>query len=99
MEEVPTLVNGTSEGKEWVISVGFMYDLDMQTNTADMLEEAVDYVKFLQKQIQCYKLKCKSKEMLVFDWLKYGRNSRNSKENANAWLENNKEALPAHCSV
>ncbi|KAJ6764082.1 hypothetical protein OIU79_024595 [Salix purpurea] len=27
------------------------------------------------------------------------RNSRNSKENANAWLENNKEALPAHCSV
>uniref|UniRef100_A0A6N2MSL4 BHLH domain-containing protein n=1 Tax=Salix viminalis TaxID=40686 RepID=A0A6N2MSL4_SALVM len=26
-------------------------------------------------------------------------NSRNSKENANAWPENNKKALPAHCSV
>lgn len=27
-------------------------DMDKQTNTADMLEEAVTYVKFLQKQIQ-----------------------------------------------
>ncbi|KAJ6693654.1 hypothetical protein OIU85_004434 [Salix viminalis] len=27
-------------------------NMDKQTNTADMLEEAVDYVKFLQKQIQ-----------------------------------------------
>ena len=25
-----------------------------QTNTADMLEEAVEYVKFLQKQIQVF---------------------------------------------
>lgn len=25
-----------------------------QTNTADMLDEAVEYVKFLQKQIQVY---------------------------------------------
>lgn len=35
-----------------------VYDLTLihiflqQTNTADMLEEAVDYVRFLQKQIQ-----------------------------------------------
>ncbi|KAL8031505.1 hypothetical protein ABFS82_13G029800 [Erythranthe guttata] len=27
-------------------------NMDKQTNTADMLEEAVVYVKFLQKQIQ-----------------------------------------------
>lgn len=27
-----------------------------QTNTADMLDEAVEYVKFLQKQIQVYTL-------------------------------------------
>ncbi|KAM7512670.1 hypothetical protein LguiB_011545 [Lonicera macranthoides] len=27
-------------------------NMDKQTNTADMLEEAVDYVRFLQKQIQ-----------------------------------------------
>ncbi|KZV40881.1 hypothetical protein F511_05126 [Dorcoceras hygrometricum] len=30
-------------------------DMDKQTNTADMLEEAVAYVKFLQKQIQTQK--------------------------------------------
>uniref|UniRef100_A0A9I9DQV0 BHLH domain-containing protein n=1 Tax=Cucumis melo TaxID=3656 RepID=A0A9I9DQV0_CUCME len=29
-------------------------NMDKQTNTADMLEEAVEYVKFLQKQIQVF---------------------------------------------
>ncbi|OVA05214.1 Myc-type [Macleaya cordata] len=32
-------------------------NMDKQTNTADMLEEAVEYVKFLQKQIQINELK------------------------------------------
>lgn len=42
-------------------------NMDKQTNTADMLEEAVDYVKFLQRQIQELteqqrKCKCMAKE-------------------------------------
>ncbi|OMO53982.1 hypothetical protein CCACVL1_28163 [Corchorus capsularis] len=42
-------------------------NMDKQTNTADMLEEAVEYVKYLQSQIQELtelqrKCKCKTKE-------------------------------------
>ncbi|XVF37291.1 hypothetical protein REPUB_Repub19eG0133400 [Reevesia pubescens] len=42
-------------------------NMDKQTNTADMLEEAVEYVKYLQRQIQELtehqrKCKCKTKE-------------------------------------
>lgn len=35
---------------QFMIGTDFCYP--QQTNTADMLEEAVEYVKFLQKQIQ-----------------------------------------------
>lgn len=34
-----------------------------QTNTADMLEEAVEYVKFLQGQIQVYLISTNSIEL------------------------------------
>ncbi|XP_028963135.1 transcription factor bHLH80-like isoform X1 [Malus domestica] len=49
--------------------------MDKQTNTADMLDEAVEYVKFLQKQIQ---------GSYVIKNSKHGRNFRSISAGANA---------------